>query len=382
MEQIRDTLATQSVRPQRSTIERGLYWYDNQYLLAKLSAGWKGIRIGGGDFPAGAGMKFGVAFDKTLTSADADPEFPNQVGLTARGAYSTRGYARVSAGVNARNLGGEPIDIGVFGQYTEFPQEDYFGVGMDSLESARTNYLLDTVETGGTVHWRPSKLEFGAGASYVSPRVGQGTDTRFPSTEELFSPATTPGLGTQTDFMKAELSAAVDWRDNPSMPHVGGRYAVAVAKFDDRDLAQFDFHRIGVSLSQYVPLWNRYRVLALRAEGVFTDADSDQSVPFYSNPTLGGARNLRGFREFRYRDENALLLGAEYRWQAWWALDGALFVDAGTVARSRRDLSVGDMEVTYGIGFRFHSNSALVGRLDLAFSREGFIPLLRFEHVF
>ena len=40
------------------------------------------------------------------------------------------------------------------------------------------------------------------------------------------------------------------------------------------------------------------------------------------------------------------------------------------------------MEVSYGVGFRFHSNSALVGRFDLAFSREGFVPLLRFEHVF
>jgi len=34
------------------------------------------------------------------------------------------------------------------------------------------------------------------------------------------------------------------------------------------------------------------------------------------------------------------------------------------------------------VGLRVHSNSAFVARLDLAFSREGFIPLLRFEHVF
>jgi len=52
------------------------------------------------------------------------------------------------------------------------------------------------------------------------------------------------------------------------------------------------------------------------------------------------------------------------------------------VAPSRQELSLGDMDVSYGVGFRFHSNSALVGRLDLAFSREGFVPLLRFEHVF
>jgi outer membrane protein assembly factor BamA len=105
-------------------------------------------------------------------------------------------------------------------------------------------------------------------------------------------------------------------------------------------------------------------------------------VPFYLRPTLGGASHLRGFRESRFRDQNSVLVGAEYRWEAWWALDPVLFVDAGLVAPSRRSLSLRDTEVGYGIGFRFHSNRAFVGRLDLAFSREGFVPLLRFEHVF
>jgi len=382
MEQIRETLATESVRPQRSTIERGLYWYDNQYLLAKLFGGWKGIRLGGGDFPAGAGVKFGVGFDKPLTKADPDPTIPNVVDLVARGAYSTRGYARVSTGINVRNIGGAPIDVNGFGQYYEFPQEDYFGPGMNSLESTRSNYLLDVVESGGAVHWKPYKLDFGAGASYLSPRVGSGTDSRFASTEDVFSPEATPGLGTATDFIKVETSAAFDWRDNPSYPLSGGRYEVAASKFDDRDRGEFDFYRVDVHLQHYIPLASRYRVLAFRAIGAFTDADGGQSVPFYLQPTLGGHRDLRGFRESRFRDNNTLLLGAEYRWQAWWALDGALFVDAGTVAPSRQDLSLGNMDVSYGVGFRFHSNSALVGRLDLAFSKEGFVPLLRFEHVF
>ena len=73
---------------------------------------------------------------------------------------------------------------------------------------------------------------------------------------------------------------------------------------------------------------------------------------------------------------------AEYRWEAAWLLDGALFVDAGQVAADRRDFNFRDLDVSYGVGFRVHSNRAFVARLDLAVSREGFIPLLRFEHVF
>ena len=347
-----------------------------------MAAGWHGIHLAGGDFPAGAGLKFGIGYDKALTSADPDPLLPNRLELTARGAYSTNGYARVSAGVDARNLGGLPVDLGVIGQYYEFPQEEFFGLGMDSLESNRTNYLLDAREAGVTVRWKPSRLQFGGGVAYFRPQVGRGTDTLFPSTDDVFTAAAAPGLGTETDFLKADVSAELDWRDNPAHPHAGGRYAVALTKFDDRDLRRYDFYRVGVSLQQYVPLPDRYSLVALRAEGVFTNAASDKSVPFYLQPTLGGASHLRGFRESRFRDENSVLIGAEYRWEAWWALDAALFVDAGMVAPSRDRLSLREMEVSYGIGFRFHSNRAFVARLDLAFSREGFVPLMRFEHAF
>jgi outer membrane protein assembly factor BamA len=120
----------------------------------------------------------------------------------------------------------------------------------------------------------------------------------------------------------------------------------------------------------------------VRAAGVFTDTTSGHEVPFYYQPTLGGSQALRGFREFRFRDSNSVVMQAEYRWEAWWALDAALFVDVGQVAPTRRALTLRNLETTYGIGFRLHSNRAFVSRLDLAYSREGFLPLLRFEHVF
>lgn len=378
----RETLAATSEPPRRSSLDRGLSWYDNQYLLTKIAGGWNGVHPAGGAFPAGAGLKFGVGFDRQLTPADADPALPNRMAVAARAAYSSRGYARLSAGVEARNIGGTPFDVTGFGQYYEFPQEDFFGFGMNSLEANRANYLLDAIEAGGAVAWRPARFTLDAHLSFLNARIGRGTDSRFDSVEDRFDPGAIPGLGTETNFVKARASAGFDWRDNPLLPRSGGRYTLEVTRFDDRDLGRFDFWRADLSLHQYVPLPNRYRTLALRAEAAFTDASAGQSVPFYLQPTLGGANDLRGFREFRFRDQNSVLVGAEYRWEAWWALDGALFVDAGAVAPTRKAFALRDAEVSYGIGFRFHSNRAFVGRLDLAFSREGFIPLLRFDHVF
>jgi len=351
-------------------------------VLPKILGGWKGFHVAGGDFPGGAGLKVGVGFDRALGSSDPDSSRPNRIDITARAAYSTRGYTRLSAGLNLRNLGGAPVDVTMSSQYYEFPQEDFFGFGRTSQKADRTDYLLDSVDTGVAVRWRPALLDIGGGLSYLTPRIGRGTDSRFPSTEALFNPATIPGFVNQPDFIRGDASLAFDWRDNPAHPHRGGRYGVVVSRFHDQDLDAFTFHRIDIDLQQYVPLPNRYRLLAVRATAILTDADTDQQVPFYFQPTLGGAQTLRGFREFRFRDQNSLLFSAEYRWEAWWALDPALFVDAGTVTPRRHDLSLRDLDVSYGAGFRVHSNRAFTARFDLAFSREGFMPLLRFELVF
>ncbi|MFQ5789449.1 MAG: BamA/TamA family outer membrane protein [Acidobacteriota bacterium] len=370
--------------PERGALEKGLYWYDNQLILQKLTAGWHGVHMAGGGFPAGAGLTFGVGFtDLGIGSVYAEPDSPNRIDFDSRVAYSTSGYLRLRGDLLFHNLGGAPLGGGLHGQYYELPQEDFFGLGADSREENRTSYLLDGIEVGADLSWEPAKgLRLVSGLFYEEPRVGQGTDPRFPSTEKLFDRATLPGFQDEPEFLRLDARVSYDWRDNPLHPHAGGFYSLRVSDYRDGSVGRFDFRRYEVDLHQYVPLPHRHRVLALRSGAILTDTGAGQQVPFYYQPTLGGHQKLRGFREFRFRDRNSLWLTAEYRWEAWWALDSALFVDVGKVAFDRSDLDLSDLDVSYGIGFRFHSNSAFVVRLDLAFSREGFVPLLRFEHVF
>jgi hypothetical protein len=378
----RDAKSAATSAPERSAVERALYWYDNQYVLAKIFDGWHGFHFAGGGFPAGAGTTYGVGFRHAF-GADAVTQGPNALNIESTAASSTLGYRRVSAALGIQRLGGAPIDVRVQGGYSDLPQEDFFGIGQDSLRGDRTDYRLENTEAGVDVQWRPATLiTVGSGVSVMSPRVGAGTDTRFPSIEQRFDTSSIAGATAQPDFVRTDASIGFDWRENPLHPHAGGRYAVQFSNFQDRDQGSFDFRRVTVDLQQYLPLSTRYRLIALRAAAVVTDASPGHEVPFYFQPTLGGSNELRGFREFRFRDRNSLSLTAEYRWEAWWMLDGALFVDAGKVASDPQDLTLRDLDVSYGIGFRVHSNRAFVTRLDLARSREGFIPLLRFEHVF
>jgi hypothetical protein len=41
----RDKKASYVTPPQRSVVERAFYWYDNQYVLAKIFGGWNGLHL-------------------------------------------------------------------------------------------------------------------------------------------------------------------------------------------------------------------------------------------------------------------------------------------------------------------------------------------------
>jgi hypothetical protein len=380
----REAKANNLREPDRGSAEKGLHWWDNQNVVTRVLSGWRGFHVATGSFASGAGLVFGVGYrDLAVGSVYPDDDLPNRVDIDVGAAYSLRNYSLGRARVTVKNIGGAPLDVAVWGRLYEFPEEDFFGLGPDSAEEDRTSYQLNSSEFGTDVSWLPGGgFNLSAGAAYLNPRIGSGQDPRFPSTDETFDPATIPGYQAQPDFLRLNGGISFDYRDNAFLPRSGGFYRINYFDYQDRDLNAYDFRQLHGDLEQYVPLGHKFRVLAFRASAVVSDADSGQEVPFYYQPTLGGGERLRGFREFRFRDENSILFTAEYRWQAWWALDMALFVDTGKVAHDRSDLDLNNLETTYGLGFRFHSNSAFVGRLDLAFSPEGFIPLLRFVYVF
>src|SRR5262245_7320587 len=56
----REKKATTASPPVRSKVERALYKYDNGFGTPFIFQTWHGLHLAGGNFPAGAGLKFGV----------------------------------------------------------------------------------------------------------------------------------------------------------------------------------------------------------------------------------------------------------------------------------------------------------------------------------
>lgn len=214
------------------------------------------------------------------------------------------------------------------------------------------------------------------GAGVIAPDLGVSSELgRLADTNTSFTEAIAPGLQRQPTFGTAQAALVVDTRDTTN-PRSGGLYSVQLRRFSDRDGGAYSFTNTRVDLQQFVPFWNESRVLALRVLAEHSDGVGGGRVPFYFQPTLGGARSLRGYERQRFRDRSLILLSAEYRYEVNPFLMAAVFVDAGQVAPDWGAFSVHDFRSDYGIGFRFGYSSAVALRTDVAFGGESPVRLI------
>jgi outer membrane protein assembly factor BamA len=144
---------------------------------------------------------------------------------------------------------------------------------------------------------------------------------------------------------------------------------------------RYGFHQLAAELQQYFPLFNKRRVVFLRGKTTLTSPREHQRVPFYLQPAVGGPDDLRGFRPYRFYDNNALVLNAEYRFETFSGLDTALFFDAGKVFPDYRRLNFSNLEGSAGFGLRFNVRNAVFLRIDVGFSHEGYNVWIKFGGV-
>jgi outer membrane protein assembly factor BamA len=359
-----------------SRTERLLRWFKDNKPLERFSTGFNGVRAKLGRMVTGGGFGFGPEYFR-------DDLLDGNMIFRVAAQTSTRNYQKFDAEWALPNLWDGRAGFQLYGVHHNYPGVNYYGSGPDSSKQARSNYRLEDTATDATGWVRATRrLSLGATAGHLWVNVGPGTDRRFISSDKLFTPSQSPGIDRQTDFLRYGAFAEFDYRDGIFGPKSGGNYFVQYSVFQDRKLSLHDFRRLEVELQQYIGIFNKTRRFALRARTVLTDAGAGASVPFYLQPSLGGSDELRGFRPFRFADNNSLLLNGEYRWEAFSGLDMALFADAGKVFPRWGSLNFAGLESSAGFGLRFNARNRTFLRMDVGFSHEGFQVWLKFNDVF
>jgi hypothetical protein len=361
--------------PERGRLERALLDLESGRVFERILNPAEGLYPKIGNITTGSGFSFGPAY-RYPRLFDGQAEFSGFV------AASFSRYWMIDARLEAPELANGRIGLGVHGQRYDFPKEDFFGLGPDSLRDNEVIYGLTNTVVGGYGTVRPIRwLDLTAGVDYLNPDIDAISEDD--SLLRVFTPADAPGVLLQPDFYRYSASVRVNTRVPRGNPRRGGLYGITYRRYDDAETELFSFNRVDIDLQQYVPLVRDRRILALHARAVMTDADAGAEVPFYFQPTLGGPDDLRGFRNLRFRDRNTLLFQAEYRWEIFTAMDGAIFYDIGKVAPRRQDFHLSEFERDFGIGFRFGTSNGVFLRIEGAFgSSAGAHFVLRYGNVF
>lgn len=335
-------------------------WADETQIIERINGdvdGWY-PRLGG--MTRGSGFSIGPGYRTHL--------FDNRIFVDTSASLSIKRYTAADVNVRWLQAFDRRVELWTTFRYEDFPQEDFFGRGMSSSVDHRVSYDFDSVDftVRGVYAPRPW-LRFGAGIGYMSPDIGPGSDRNYPSIEALFADPQAPGLLEQPNYMHSTLSAEVRTLDTPGNPRSGGSYRATFSAWNDRTLERYDFRRLDLLLAHYVPLTaDRKHVLSGRIGTSYVNSEAGDRVPFYFLPYVGGRDTVRSLREFRFKDENAIWLGAEYRWIpiTWFSV--AAFTDAGKVSANWEDIDLRHLKQAYGFGVRVHSRTQTFAALDFA----------------
>jgi len=356
-------------------VERALLYIEEHRIVERLTIadGWY-PRIGG--LTTGGGFAGGAGYRKHLLN--------DQLFLNGSGAISMKAYKELIADASFPNLFNGWLEIGGSVNWRDFPQEDFFGIGGNSAVANRTNYSLESMGVSGRVALKPTSwLRLGTEIGRVSPTISSGTDPRFPSTETLFTDADAPGLDEQPPFLYKNVFVEVDYRDQPGNPRSGGLWRATFGAWNESEFNLYDFGRFDAEAAHFFPIFDKKRVFALRVGVSYVNNDLGNRVPFYFLPYIGGSNTVRGFKEFRFRDENVIFMNAEYRWEAFAGLDMAIFFDMGEARQDWQTIDFNDAKTSYGFGFRFNTFKSVFMRLDIgAGGREGTQIFFKFGPAF
>ncbi len=366
----RDAAAAAPTRQDVSRVERLLNTLEHGRMRQLLSArdGFS-LRIGGID--DGSGLAAGPRWRKSTL-------FGGNLILHGSAVTSLRLERGIEAGWAVPALGTNRVSLAMDLSAAHLTRERLFALHPGPSSPSVTTFgvdqrLVSTTLTVAATDWLQ-----------ISSRVGHlhTASTAPPGSGVPLAGA--PGLGAAPAFAVASMSATADARDVPGNPRRGGRYHIAVERFDARGLARSSFTRVNADLEQHVSMLKRQRLVTLRGVASLSQADPGHDVPIFLQPTLGGSQLLRGFVTDRFRAPNILVLQAEYGWDLWPFVNAVLFYETGTATAAwQQALALRDLRRDYGLGFRFGSARTVALRTDVAFgSGEGTRISMRLNHAF
>lgn len=256
------------------------------------------------------------------------------------------------------------------------PFARFFGISNNTQEQGETNYTSREFLAKGTVG-----INLGPDFSlmfterYHEVRVENGILTTLLDTKAKLAGSNLPGLE-GARIIGHQLAVRYDTRDNLLTPSKGTYVTISLELSQNLQPSEPDrWGRYIIDARHLIPHASGRMVFGAR---LLIDGVTGDRIPFYERPTLGGENTLRAFGLSRFIDDWAAVVNLEERivlkeqrfFDHLVGLEIAPYLDVGRVT-SNFASQLRRVQFNPGVGFRLVQKPNVVGRLDLAYGRDG-----------
>lgn len=345
------------VRPhEASRVER-------QFLEIEEAGGFgvsRGFFVAFGGIKAGSSIAMGPVYGRTLNSGAL---------VEGKVVYSVRNFKLAQFLLRSAPLLDGRLVVSGRARWQDAPVLAVYPFGSTSPKS-RADYAETRTEFSGQAQLQPvSFLYTHAGIGYEQFDTGPA-DTNRSSVEEVYTPEELPGLNADPHYLHTFIGAGLDTTGG-TYTRSGTVLGATLHDYRQQNEGPYSFQQVDAIARQVIPILHGNWVLDLSARMSTTMSGDGDTAPFFLMPYLGGGRNLRGYKSYRFRDRHTLVVTGEYRWYAQEWVDMAVFYDGGKAVSSRSDLNLDGLRSNVGIGIRFHAPRAMALRVEVAVGNEG-----------
>ena len=353
-----------------------------QNLMDRLTAPFRSEpHITMGSVAPGGGISGGIGYSPK-------PYSKGRLFISARALGSQKQYWTLEAGVAFQSA--NRFRVEAFGRGRRMTQLPFFGIGPQAMESSETSFLL-LDRSAGVLAWVRPHPSFAVGSRLEGlwPRVGRGRNADLPSIEQRFNEASAPGVTAQPSFSRYQAFVDINYPTGANVQaRQGGDVEIGYNVYHDNSGGRYSFRRFNAEARQRFMVLGVDRKLTLHGLISTATTAAGHDVPFYLQPTLGGASNLlafhespiggdetvatlRGVRNFRFRDRDLILGQIEFRQKLprpLGLLDVGAFIDVGKVGHAWGDLNLSQgVKHSFGLSLSLMRGTATIARFDLGF---------------
>jgi hypothetical protein len=313
-----------------------------------------------------AGLELNVDWN---TSPPAYQRFSTSV----EGRVSEDGFWEIGARVQTLLAGyserGKSPQLTFIGTHLDLPRLPYYGLGNETSTGGRKLYGLRDSALAASIDV-PVPFGLALAGELAGLLFAPDISTSFGS---AYNETTAPGLHTRTAYVRPRASVAWSYPNRGTLYGLSSSAVVSYGFYKALEGGDFSFGRVEARWNVGLGLDPDFGAFRFASRVVVSDPLAHNRVPFYLQPTLGGAdindeNVLRGYHNYRFRDQSLVAYEISYERKIVDPVGIRLFGQLGKVGRNIGDLGFDRLKSSVGASLTFRLGGATVAEISVGWS--------------